>query len=77
VADHFRSRGYEVLSENDEQTRAMFGIPKGGKAADIEIRVSPHRVALINVPRSPIEQRPEARVFEGVSASYRRPFPCR
>jgi len=49
VADHFRSRGYEVLSENDEQTRAMFGIPKGGKAADIVVRVSPHRAIVAEV----------------------------
>ena len=49
VANYFRARGFEVLSEGDDQTRALFGISKGGKAADIVVRVSPHRAIIAEV----------------------------
>ena len=49
VANHFRSRGYEVLSEGDDQTRAVFGMPRGTKAADIVARVSPARAIVAEI----------------------------
>lgn len=49
VANYFRSRGYQVLCESDEQTRAVFGIPRGEKAADIVVQVSPHRAIVAEV----------------------------
>jgi hypothetical protein len=49
VADYFRSRGHKVLSAGDEQTRAVFGIPKGRRAADIVVQLSPHRAIVAEV----------------------------
>lgn len=48
VANYLRSRGYEILSETDEQTRKVFGI-RGGRAADIVAQVSPHRAIVAEV----------------------------
>ena len=49
VAGYYRARGYQILSAGDEQTRAVFGIPKGMKAADIVVQVSPHRAIVAEI----------------------------
>jgi hypothetical protein len=49
VASYLRSRGYQILSAGDDQTRAAFAIPKGRKAADIVAQVSAHRAIVAEV----------------------------
>lgn len=49
VVNHFKGRGYRVLSETDEQTRAVFSIPRGCRAADIVVQVLPHRAIVAEV----------------------------
>lgn len=39
VARHYRSLGYDVLSEDDGQTRALLELPATSKAADVIVRV--------------------------------------
>ena len=55
VANYFRSRGYQVLSEDDDQTRQLFGIPKSSKAADIVAQVSDGHIIIAEVKGSNID----------------------
>ena len=48
VANYFRQRNYEVLSEDDDRTRSVFGIPKAQPAADIVARKA-HRAIIAEV----------------------------
>lgn len=49
VVNYYASKGYIVLSQTDDETRRVFGIPRGVKAADIVVEVSTGRAIVAEV----------------------------
>jgi hypothetical protein len=55
VVNHFATRGYKVLSTNDNQTRQVLNMIPGERAADILAEVSPQRLIIAEVKGSDLD----------------------
>jgi hypothetical protein len=55
VVNYYAGRGNRVLSQTDQETRQVFGIPASEKAADVVVEVSPGRAIIAEVKGSDIE----------------------
>src|ERR1700728_2869821 len=55
VVNYYAGKGYTVLCQTDDETRRVFGIPRGQKAADVVVQVTPARAIVAEVEGSNVD----------------------